>query len=331
MHCRAGPISPLAPTSPSPPDTIGPVPPALDPQIAHWLGTTPPADVDVADIEAVRRMADDYMRETGGPGPRCTPDTVEVTHSTIGGVPVTTWQSRAQSRADCVVVAAHGGGFIVGSALGAERIAVPLALHHGITTVSVDYRLAPEHRAPAALHDVIKVVRGLSHRRIALHGSSAGGCLVAGTALWARDNDITLAGQVLSCPALDHHVIDQVWSPTWTSSAAHHMWQHYLGDSPQTSDPLWPYVIPATQDNLADVAPAHVVIAEHDVLRSQAIAYSHRLHQAGVEVCIADIPGTVHGFDGLLPDCDVASRALTGQVEAIAGWLREETGVLTAH
>jgi len=302
---------------------------SLNPAIAQWLQAAPPVDVDVFDICAVRQMSADYMRETGGPAPRYTPATVAISETLIAEVPVLRWWHKASPAARTAVVAVHGGGFIVGSALGAERIAVPLATQHNIDTISVEYRLAPEHPAPAALADVIAVITELTGPRspysaIALFGSSAGACLAAGAAHWARDHHISIAGQVLSCPALDNTVIDDVWSPTWTPHAAKAMWHHYLSPDPAISDPLWGYVIPAHINDLSNVAPAHLVVAQHDTLRSQGLAYAQRLDAAGVPITVNDAPGTVHGFDGLLPDSDIATEAIDAQVQQLATWLRDD-------
>lgn len=301
----------------------------LDPVIAAWLAAAPPADIDFSDVTAIRRMSDDYMRETGGPAPRYPHPNVTLLTTTIAGVECLVWLPKEISTRRPAVIAAHGGGFIVGSALGAERIAVPLAAQHQIITVSVEYRLAPQHQAPAAFDDMCAVLAALASgdtdlpvdpRRLAVHGSSAGGCLAAGTALWARDHGIPLAGQSLSCPALDDRVWDDVWSPTWTPQATSWMWRHYL---PEGEPP--PYVIPARIDEVRGVAPAHLVIARHDTLRSQAVAYAQRLNDAGVSVTVHDAPGTVHGYDGLLPDSDAAHRAIASQIDAIAGWLDQST------
>jgi acetyl esterase len=295
----------------------------LDPEIAAWLAAAPPVDLDFGDVAAVRAMSDAYMRETGGPAPRFSDPRVRLENRVIGNIETLVW-SPADRPSRGTVIAAHGGGFVVGSALGAERIAHPLALDHGITTISVEYRLAPEHPAPAALEDLIAVLDAVvnDHRsgRIAAHGSSAGACLVAGLALWARDRGIPLAGQSLSCPAVDDRVIDDVWSPTWTPAGTRWMWRHYLGEGAPPA-----YCVPARHENLSGVAPAHIVLAEHDTLRSQGATYADRLALSGVPVVVHEAPGTVHGFDGLAPDSAPARRAIEAQLSALAGWLTEES------
>lgn len=261
-------------------------------------------------------MSDAYMRETGGPAPRFAHPRVRLESACFGEVAALVWAPTDQPSRG-TVIAAHGGGFIVGSALGAERIAVPLAADHAITTVSVEYRLAPEHPAPAALDDMITVLSHLdAGTPKAVHGSSAGATLAAGLALWARDHGIRLVGQSLSCPALDDRVVDDVWSPTWTAQATRWMWRHYLGD-----DEPPPYCVPARHDDLRGAPPAHIVIAAHDTLRTQGLAYAQRLRDQHVAVTVHDAPGTVHGFDGLLPDSAAARSAVDAQVAALAGWI----------
>ena len=217
-------------------DPLPPEPRRLDPQIARWLDDSPVAEIDFGDVAAIREMSDSYMRETGGPGPRYDDPRVRLAPLRLAGVEALVWTPRDATGFGPTVLAAHGGGFIVGSALGAERIAVRLAAEFGITTVSVEYRLAPEHPAPAAVVDMTAVLDALHTRSdvtaLAVHGSSAGACLAAGTALWARDHGIALRGQSLSCPALDDRIVDEVWSPTWTPQAARWMWRHYLGGDP---------------------------------------------------------------------------------------------------
>jgi acetyl esterase/lipase len=304
---------------------------ALDPQIAAWLRDFPPPSVDYRDVAAVRRLTQQYMAEQGGPAPRWSRDDVVLTEIAVGGVPALAWRPRDSASHDRlpVVIAFHGGAFIVGHPLGAERIAVPLAAEHGVMTVSVGYRLAPEHRAPAARDDARAAFAGVGElpgadaERIALHGSSAGAALAAGLALHARDADVAVRLQSLSCPALDSRSPATVGgsmagdSPTLSRDSVEAMWEHYLGPRESRESDLR-HVVPALCDDVSGVAPAHITVAEFDVLRDEAIEYADRLATAGVAVDVDLVPGTVHGFDGLLPDCDVAREAIRRQVTALA-------------
>ena len=309
---------------------------AVDSEIADWLAAFPAPDIDYRDVAAVRALTARYMAEIGGPAPRWPRDDVLMQATTLGGVDALMWRPRDSDDAIPVVLAFHGGAFIVGAPLGAERIAVPLAADHGICTVSIAYPLAPEHRAPAA-RDVARAalgalaeLPGVDAGRIAVHGSSAGASLAAGLALHARDIGIPLALQSLGCPALDSRTPGtddpdhsmQGLSPTLTREAVAAMWEHYLGDR----DPAAPdlrYAVPALADDLSDVAPAHLTIAEHDVLRDEALDYARRLGEAGVPIEVDLVVGGVHGFDGLLPDSRIARSAITRQVRALASALRQ--------
>lgn len=304
---------------------------AVDSEIAAWLAAYPAPDIDYRDVAAVRALTARYMAEHGGPAPRWPRDDVQLDSLQIAGVDALMWRPRAPGDALPVVLAFHGGAFIVGGPLGAERIAVPLAATHGICTVSIAYPLAPENRAPSA-RDVARAalealadVPGVDMHRVAVHGSSAGASLAAGLALYARDIGTPLALQSLTCPALDSRTSRtdgpdhsmRGLSPTLTREAVAAMWDHYLGDA----DPHAPglaYVVPALADDLGGVAAAHLTVAEHDVLRDEALDYARRLAESGVPVEVDLVAGSVHGFDGLLPDSRMAQTAVARQVSAIA-------------
>lgn len=301
----------------------------LDPEIAAWVEAYPAPAVDPREVDAVRAIYADYMADRGGPQPVQTHPDVRLESARINGIDVLIW-SPPQPRRAPVVIAMHGGAFIVGHPLGAERIAVPLAAQHGIITVSVAYRLSPEHHAPAALDDcmaVLDAVVGTETDRVAVHGSSAGACLAASLALRARDAGIELLLQSLSCPVVDPramHADDPDHSahgpsPTLTREAVIAMWEHYLGDD--IDDPPV-HTAPSLASDHRGVAPAHVVVAECDVLRDEGTAYAWALSAAGVSTTLRRFGGTVHGFDGLLPDSSVGQRAIASQVEALAFALR---------
>ena len=307
----------------------------FDSEIDAWLAAYPAPDIDYRDVESVRALTARYMAEHGGPAARWPRDDVQMESIEIGGVQALMWRPRDAADPVPVVLAFHGGAFIVGSPLGAERIAVPLAAEHDICTVSVAYPLAPEHRAPVArdaaraVLDAIHGLPGIEAERVAVHGSSAGASLAAGLALHARDIGVGLALQSLSCPALDSrspHSADpshsmRGLSPTLTRRSVVAMWEHYLGGQ-QAHSPELRYAVPALAEDLRGVAPAHITVAEYDVLRDEALHYARRLGEAGVPVEVDLVAGTVHGFDGLLTDSRVARTAIDRQVSALATALR---------
>lgn len=298
----------------------------LDPEIAAWIEAFPAPDVDPRDVVAVRAIYADYMADRGGPQPLMSHPDVRLESAQINGIDVLIWSPLHPAPGTPVVIALHGGAFVVGHPLGAERIAVPLAAQHGVITVSVAYRLSPEHRAPAALDDAMAVLTGIvgiETDRVAIHGSSAGACIAAGIALGARDAGIPVALQSLSCPVVDPRAMHSTdpehsahgLSPTLSREAVIAAWEHYLGDA--LADPPT-YSAPALADDVEGVAPAHVVVAEYDVLRDEGIAYAWRLSACGVPTTVNRFGGTVHGFDGLLPNSSVGQRSIASQVEALA-------------
>lgn len=304
---------------------------AVDPELAAWLAAYPAPAIDYRNVGAVRDLTARYMAERGGLSPRWPRDDVEMREIEVGGLPALMWRPSSVTDPLPVVLAFHGGAFIVGAPLGAERVAVPLAADHGICTVSIGYRLSPEHRAPAARDDArhalesLGGVPGVDAHRVAVHGSSAGACLAAGLALHARDIDRPLALQSLSCPALDsrgptsmdpEHSM-QGESPTLSRTSVEAMWAHYLGEA-DPADPALLYAVPALAPDVAGVAPAHITVAEVDVLRDEGLAYARRLADAGVATTVDLVPGAVHGFDGLLPDSRLARAAIDRQVSALA-------------
>lgn len=309
----------------------------LDPEIREWLALYPAPDLDYRDAAAVRALTDRYMAERGGPAPRWSRDDVLLEECRIGGVEVLVWRPRDVLGECSAVLAFHGGAFIVGHPLGAERIAVPLAAEHGIVTVSVGYRLAPEHPAPAALLDGAAVLEhlgelpGIDTARLAVHGSSAGAALAVGVAAVARDQGVELRMQSLTCPALDDrspHVADpdhsmNADSPTLSRDSVAAMWQHYLG---KDREPPHPYAVPARIPDLSGLPPAHITVAEYDVLHDEALAFADRLAQDHVPVELDLVEGAVHGFDGLLPDSALARGAIGRQVAALAAAVRKDSG-----
>jgi acetyl esterase len=204
-----------------------------------------------------------------------------------------------------VVAYLHGGGWVMGEL---ESYVAPLsrlANAAGAIVAAIGYRLAPEHRFPAALDDALAGIRWLAahagelggdRTRLAVAGDSAGGNLAAVAARRLR-GDVDLRLQALIYPVIDAGVN----TPSYREFADGHglsaasmrrFWDLYL-DGAAGSDPD---ASPLRADDLAGVAPALVLTAEEDVLRDEGEAYAEKLRAAGVPVEQARWPGTIHGF-----------------------------------
>ncbi|MGW4159693.1 alpha/beta hydrolase [Streptomyces sp. NPDC004788] len=223
-----------------------------------------------------------------------------------------------------VVVFAHGGGWVLCDLDTHDRLCRALAARTGATVVSVDYRRAPEHRFPAAEDDVYAALEWAAARHpgrpLVLAGDSSGGNLAAACALRARDHrGPALAGQLLIYPVLDHRLAGES-ADTYAEGFFHttaHMrwyWQQYL--DPDT-DPV--AASPGLADDVSDLPPTLIVLADCDPLRDEGLAYARRLSASGVPVHVQLHTGVFHGFLGglgLLPEAD-------GALAAAAAWLRD--------
>ena len=216
----------------------------------------------------------------------------------------------------------HGGGFAVGDLDMVETICRTICRDAGVAVVSVDYRLAPEHKFPAGLDDAIGVCRwlaaegqavGLDPRRLGLAGDSAGGALAAAAAqALAGEPSLGLALQVLIYPVLDLTMAQPSYRELGTGyplTADKMRWyaQQYLHDSSQAEDPR---ASPLLAPDLAGLPPALVIVAGLDPLVDEGVAYARRLNEAGVEAELVEIADHTHGFLGWTRHCDAAREAL---------------------
>ncbi|MEU3886174.1 alpha/beta hydrolase [Streptomyces sp. NPDC029041] len=250
------------------------------------------------------------------------PDTsgMEVEDHQVPGDPAVPVRVYRPHRAHGAVIWLHGGGFVMGDVDTEHPWAARLADSSGVVVISVGYRLAPEHRFPAALDDAYAVLTwaagraaelGFDPERIAVGGHSAGGGLAAGLALRARDErGPRIRFQLLNQPGLDDR--PQTWSrrnftdtPWMNSDKVAAAWRHYLGSTPAT-----PYAAPARATDLSGLPPAYVATAELCPNRDEDIAYALRLLQAGVSVELHQWPGTFHGSQAIL-SADVSQRQIT--------------------
>ncbi len=218
-----------------------------------------------------------------------------------------------------VLVYAHGGGFVFCDLDSHDDLCRSIANHIPAVVISVGYRLAPEHRWPAAADDFYAATRwavdnadsiGGDARRIAVGGDSAGGNLAAVTALMARDqDDPSVVAQLLLYPVLaadfnteSYRLFGRgYYNP---KPAMQWYWDQYV---PSLTDRAHPYAAPNNAD-LHGLPPAIFVIAGHDPLRDEALAYADALEEAGVPVTRAQFDGAVHGFMSMR-SLDIAREA----------------------
>jgi acetyl esterase len=230
-----------------------------------------------------------------------------------------------------VLVWIHGGGWVIGSAVDSQATARDLAAGAGCIVVSVDYRLAPEHKAPAALDDCIAATRwvldhaselGGDPSRVAVGGDSAGGNLSALVALELGDR---LCYQVLVYPATDlsmagpHPSLDENADGYLLTKAAMRWFiDHYLVDSGITSDDLRVSPLNAPDAALRRTPPAFVLTAEFDPLRDEGEAYADRLRAAGVDVTHRRFDGQIHAFYSMPLAIPASVEALAQTAELLA-------------
>ncbi len=225
----------------------------------------------------------------------------------------------------------HGGGYVKGGLKECDVFCRNLAQVTRHAVLSIDYRLAPEHRFPAALDDAVAAtIWSASHSTelgcapgpVVLCGESAGGNLVAAACLALRaDAGVAIRYQVLLQPVLDFTLS----FPSIAMPAAQCLvprddlaW-YYRSYAGGLCDPRDPRVSPLFATDLAGLPPALIIAAEYDTLRDEAQAYAARLSAAGVATRYLCAEGMVHGFlqmRGLVPDAQAAieeiARMLNG-------------------
>ncbi len=203
----------------------------------------------------------------------------------------------------------HGGGFVIGGLETHDSLCRQLALRSGGAVLALDYRRAPEHRFPAAVDDSWAALRwlhehaarlGLDAQRLAVGGDSAGGTLAAVTALWARDQGLPLALQLLITPGTAAHgdwPSRRLFGQGFLLDTASIEWffEHYAGPPHGGHRYDWRFA-PLEAPDLEGVAPACVLLAECDPLVDEGLAYADRLRMAGVPVTLELARGVTHDY-----------------------------------
>ena len=288
-----------------------------------------PVDPQIAAILAMLEMSGAPSLSSGTPeqaraqfrfttvelrDPTTLPQVASVDNSTIEGpagpIPVRIYRPDSAGPVPTIVFF-HGGGFVIGDLDTHDDHGRLLCRDVEAVVVSVDYRLAPEHKFPAGFEDCFAATRwaaesmgelGGDPARLAVAGDSAGGNFAAAVALAARDAGIRLAAQLLIYPGVDFtdgdtHTSRIENAEGYFLTADDMTWfrEHYI-DEAHLQDPR-ASVLHA--EDLTGVAPAVIGVAEFDPLRDEGTAYAAELSAAGVEVTLHRFDGMVHGFYGM--------------------------------
>jgi len=220
------------------------------------------------------------------------------------------------------IVFFHGGGWVIGDLESSDAPCRFLANAAASVVVSVDYRLAPEHRFPAAAEDAFAATQwvassgaalGIDPKRLAVAGDSAGGNLAAVVALMARER----SGPQLAFQALVYPVTDADFSTAsyvengdgymLTLASMKWFWGNYATEADRSS---W-LASPLRATDLHGLPPALVITAEFDPLRDEGEAYAAALESAGVPVTLSRYPGMLHGFFGMPGIFDESRQAIS--------------------
>jgi acetyl esterase len=227
----------------------------------------------------------------------------------------------------------HGGGYVIGSIDTHDGLCRILANESGCCVISVEYRLAPEHKFPAAVDDAVAALAwieknaaelGVDANRLGVGGDSAGGGLAAVVAQIAKESGGPRLGfQMLLFP------VTQIGKETASlrefaegyfleTRTLQWFYDHYL---PADADREHPRVSPLNAGDLSGLPPAYVMVAGFDPLHDEGVAYAERLREAGVAVTLADYPDMVHDFIYMQAVLPQAPEALAAAAAALKGAL----------
>jgi acetyl esterase len=276
------------------------------------------------------RDARQLFRETRPASTPTPPEIGAVTNVTAEGprgpIPLRVYRPAgvANGAAIPALVYYHGGGWVIGDLDTHDVQCRQTAAEAGVVVVAVDYRLAPEHKFPAAVDDAWAATRwvvahgselGVDPRRIAVGGDSAGGNLAAVVALMARDagNAPAIALQVLTYPVTDLSSESKSYGDfadgyLLTRDSMRWFKDHYLKSSSDADD--W-RASPLRAASLAGLPPALIITAGFDPLRDEGAAYAARMTEAGGRVDYVCYGGMIHGFMPMGKLIDTGNRAIS--------------------
>jgi acetyl esterase/lipase len=232
------------------------------------------------------------------------------------------WYQVPSSDSRAAVLYLHGGGMILGSVPIFDGPVSRYVAHTGVSMLSVDYRLAPEHPYPTSVEDAYAGLvwlaahaaeLGVDPDRVAVMGDSAGAGIAAAVAILSRDRGVpALARQILLYPMLDDRntTPDPEIAPFagWTYDDNITGWNALLGPRDQDSQ-VDPPAAPARLTDARGLPPAYIEVGQLDIFRDEDVTYALTLSRAGVPVELHLHPGVPHEYDAIAPEADVSRRA----------------------
>ena len=283
---------------------------ALDTQAEVWLRKLEESGLPPLNEMSVAEAREAYAAAVADSG--MAPELVagvadRVVPGPAGDVPVRIYTPQGSGPFPMLVYF-HGGGWVLGDLEVVHPACTAFCRRAHAVVVSVDYRLAPEHKFPAALDDCYAATRWVAENaplingdpeRIAVAGDSAGGNLAAVVAVIARDRGFPrLMYQLLIYPAVDF----SFETPSYRENGSDYFlttdlmkwfYRHYLNSEDEGRD--W-RVSPLRLPDATGLPPAHVITAEYDPLRDEGEAYAAMLERAGTAVTVKRYPGQIHAF-----------------------------------
>ena len=256
-----------------------------------------------------------------------TEEVFEIRDVSAGGVPSRLYRPSADKNLGLLVFY-HGGGWVIGGLDSHDSVCRSLANRMGHAVLSVDYRLAPEHRFPAAVEDAMCSLRwayenadelGINPDRIAVGGDSAGGNLAA---IVSQQRPVPIVFQMLIYPATDMTAsfpshVENAAGPVLTKQAMEWFTNHYMPADADKKDPLAsPHFAPDSL--LKGAPPALIITAELDPLRDEGEEYGRKLIANGVTASVVRYNGMFHSFFQMHQLLDDANSAHTLAASMVA-------------
>jgi len=297
--------------------------------LEEWEALGQPPLESLAPVEARLLVRENAKHSAGDPVTLARVEDFTVP-GPAGPIPVRLYAGRVGESQPCLVYF-HGGGYVVCDLDTHDTVCRRLAKESGAVVIAVDYRLAPEHRFPAALEDCHAATQwvaadaeqlGVDAGRIAVGGDSAGGNLAAVVSIQCRDAGGPKLGlQVLVYPVTDCTSFDTESYREFgedhylTRGMMDYFIEHYFATA---QDRALPDASPLLAKDLRGLPPALVITAECDPLRDEGEAYAARLAAAGVTVTCTRYPGVFHPFfslAGIMEDGRKAVRQVAGALQ----------------